>query len=63
MISGLEQKIGGRPTNKPDVNEFAMLRSGMTNKQLAEHYNVSVETIQRWARNFRKEYANGTKED
>ena len=54
----IEKKRGGRPSKKPDEAQLSMLYSGMTAKELAEHYGVSVSTVQRWIAEYRKESKN-----
>lgn len=57
---GIENKMTiapkkkGRPSNRPSDEELAMLYSGMTAKELAEHYGVAVSTVKSWIASIRK---------
>lgn len=51
-------KKGGRPSKKPSIYEFGMMRQAMSISQLAEHYQVSNRTIVRWQQEFREELEN-----
>lgn len=62
-MTQVQMKKGGRPTKRPSVEEFNEIRSKMTNKQVAEHYGVALQTIRTWVKAYRKEYENGTQED
>lgn len=45
----------GRPSAKPSKAELYMLYSGMTRKQVAEHYGVAVSTVARWLHEYKTE--------
>ena len=52
---GLEPKKGGRRSKRPSVQDFIQKRETLTNREMAQLYGVSIDTIKRWAREFRKE--------
>lgn len=51
-------KKKGRPSKRPSDAELAMLYSGMTAKEVAKHYGVSVSTVKAWIASTRKEQKN-----
>ena len=48
------KKSKGRPSKRPLESELAFLYSGMTVRQLAEHYKVSTNTVKSWIAYYRK---------
>lgn len=62
--SMLERKKGGRPTKIPAMETLDFMRQTMTDPQIAEEFGVSVATVRRWVRKYRKELeSNGEKID
>lgn len=60
----LERKKGGRPTKIPAMETLDFMRQTMTDPQIAEEFGVSVATVRRWVRKYRKELeSNGEKID
>ena len=37
------------------VNLVPLIKKGRTNKQIARHYNVNIQTVNRWVHMLRKE--------
>lgn len=48
------QKPKGRPTKRPPEKELSDLYATHTAREVAEHYQVSVNTVKTWIAYYRK---------
>lgn len=51
----LEAKKGGRPTNKPSIEELDRMYANMAAGEIAKKFGVTEQTVRRWICNYRKE--------
>lgn len=54
----IPRKKKGRISKKPNAKELGKLYSEMTQRELAEHYGVTIGTVARWLRECRQEEKN-----
>ena len=49
------KKAKGRPSKRPPEKELSDMYQTMTAKEIAEHFQVSVNTVKTWIATYRKQ--------
>lgn len=56
-----KKKKGGRPSNRPPLDELQRLYLDKTAREIAEQYGVKESTVRSWIARARKECEDGSK--